>query len=170
MIVANFGQYLSSLALLWCGFLLLSRITREANLARHSFLSFVLRSFKKLVLALAIVTTSALVVFACDVKEVLAFVRDSVGEDIELFLRDCIQLIFNTRSFFTVIQICINTLIAFSTVIFEISMFVGHLAYLCLVLLHTEQRATKVLPKKQQTAQTFTTNVYNYQRKYFIRA
>ncbi len=170
MIVANFGQYLSSLALLWCGFLLLSRITRSTKLARHSFLSFVLRTFKKLVLILAIITTSALILFVVDVKEVLSFARQAVGKDIELLLRDCIDIVFNTRSFFTVIQICINSLLVISTVICEVAMFVGHLACLCIVLLRHAQRATKVLPQKQQSAQTFTTNAYNYQRKYFIRA
>ena len=170
MAVVNFGQYLSILAILWGGLLLLSRIKREFFATKIPHLSVVLEFLCKIVKWLAIFSTGALLTCFFDVKGALSIVRESIGCEIELFLRELIDVLFNTRSFFAVFQILVNGVVVLSTTFCSAALLLGNLAYLCFVILKHASRATKVFAKQTISAQAYTTNAYNFQRKYFIRA
>lgn len=170
MAVVNFGQYLSILAILWGGLLLLTRIKREFSATKIPHLSVVLDYLCKIVKWLAIFSTGALLTCFFDVKGALSIVRESIGCEIELFLRELIDVLFNTRSFFAVFQILVNGVVVLSTTFCSAALLLGNLAYLCFVILKHASRATKVFAKQTISAQAYTTNAYNFQRKYFIRA
>lgn len=170
MLVVNFGQYLLVLAVLWGGYLLLSLTQRGLQISSVPFLKTALAFLRKVVLYLAVLVSFAIVLLLGDLKQILAYLRESVGEQMETFLRNGIEVLFNTRSFFAVTQILIHGFIAFSTTICGTAMLVSQLVCLCVLVLRYAQRPTKQLPQKQQFAQTTTLNIYNHQRKYFIRA
>ncbi len=170
MAVVNFGQYLSILAILWGGFLLLSRIKRDLSATKIPHLSFVLDYLCKMVKWLAIFSTGAVMTSFFDVKGALSVVRESIGAEIEFLLRECIDILFNTRSFFAVFQILVNGIVVLSTTFCGAAVFLGNLAYLCFVLLTHASHPTKVFAQQTISAQAFSTNAYNFQRKYFIRA
>ncbi len=169
MIIANFGQHLLLLAIIWGGFALLTMLKRNYSLTTP-FLSRLLRIVKNVVLIVALLASIAVFMLLTDIKEALSFACEVVGKDIELFLRNVIEVLFNTRSFFVVIKMLIAGFVAFSTTICGTAVLVTNLVCLCTLLLRSTGKSTKTAVRQQQTVSTVTNNIFNYQRKYFIRA
>ncbi len=170
MALVNIGQYLSTLAIIWGGFLLLTRIKRAFTTSKIPHLSFVLGFLAKVVKLLAIVSTVTMLTCFLDVKDVLSTIRESISAELETFLREIIDVLFNTRSFFTVFQIVVDGVVVVSATFCSVVVFLGNLAYLCLVLIKRASRPTKLIAEQAHSVQAFSTNAYNFQRKYFIRA
>ena len=170
MALVNIGQNLLTLAIIWGGLLLLTRICRAFASSKIPYLSFALNFLRKIVKLLAIFSTGVVLVCFLDVKEILATIRESISAELEMFLREIIDVLFDTRSFLAIFQIVVDGVVVVSAIFCTVVVFLGNLAYLCLVILRCSNRPAKVFAQQTHSAQAFTTNAYNFQRKYFIRA
>lgn len=170
MFVFQFEQYLLTLAILWGGYVLLTFAKKLVQQSGFPFLNFVMQIIHKVVLVMAVLTSCALMMTSFDIRQILANVREMLSEEMETFLRNGIEFLFNTRSFFVVIKILISAFVAFSTTVCGTAMLVSQLVCICVMVLRFTQQVINKVMQQHQSAPTNTTNTYNYQRKYFIRA